>query len=97
VSRLLRAIWPSPTDRNAVCRETWTATRPHRDPTTLLADRPGLSALMVDPPSFCVPDDRDPLDHTPLTVQAPLVPTALLVSPAREFALKLLCVVKRLA
>jgi hypothetical protein len=45
----------------------------HRYLTTLLADRPGLSALTVDhvdPFVFCVPDDRDPLHHKVLTVQA---------------------------
>src|SRR5512132_4645633 len=30
-------------------RESWAATRPHRYPTARLADRPGLSAFVVDP------------------------------------------------
>jgi hypothetical protein len=49
----------------------------HRYLTILLADRSGLSAHMVDhvdPFVSCVPDDRDPLHHRVLTVQALLGP-----------------------
>jgi hypothetical protein len=70
-----RDLGRPPTDRHAVLGSLGqspvpTATRP------LLAidlAAPRTWSIMAIP-SFCVPDDRDPLDHKLLTVQALLVP-----------------------
>jgi hypothetical protein len=73
VLRMLRAIWAVPRQTTTWSSGGLDSHPSHRYLTTLLADRPGLSALTVDhvdPFVFCVPDDRDPLHHKVLTVQA---------------------------
>ena len=77
VSRLLRTIWAVPRQTATRSLGGLDSHPSHRYLTILLADRSGLSAHMVDhvdPFVSCVPDDRDPLHHKVLTVQALLGP-----------------------